>query len=70
VGKIEITEETLIGDVIRKVPGGDEVIKKHFGTGCFTCPGMNMESISFGAMMHGVEAADVLRDLQALASPN
>ena len=70
MASIEITEETLIGDVIREVPGGDEVIKKHFGTGCFTCPGMNMESISFGAMMHGVEADAVLRDLRALASQN
>ena len=67
---IEITDETLIGDVVRDVPGGDEIIKKYFGTGCFTCPGMNMESISFGAMMHGVEPEPILRDLRALTSSN
>jgi hypothetical protein len=65
---IEITYETLIGDVVRDVPGGEEVIKKYFGTGCFTCPGMNMESISFGAMIHGLEPDPILKDLRELTS--
>jgi hypothetical protein len=64
---MEITQETLIGDVIRDLPGGEEVIKKYFGNGCFTCPGMNMESISFGAMMHGQESESILRELRELA---
>jgi hypothetical protein len=63
---MEITQDTLIGDVIRDLPGGEEVIKKYFGNGCFTCPGMNMESISFGAMMHGLESESILRELREL----
>ena len=65
---MEISLDTLIGDVIRDVPGGDAVIRKYFGNGCFTCPGMNMESISFGAMMHGVEPEPILRDLRELVA--
>lgn len=65
---MEITQDTLIGDVVRDLPGGEEVIKKYFGNGCFTCPGMNMESISFGAMMHGLESEAILRDLRELAA--
>ena len=63
---MEIGPDTLIGDIIRDLPGGEDVIKKYFGNGCFTCPGMNMESVSFGAMMHGVEPEPVLRDLREL----
>lgn len=64
----EITHDTLIGYVIRDVPGGEDVIRKYFGNGCFTCPGMNLESIAFGAMMHGLELEPILRDLRALAN--
>lgn len=64
----EITHETLIGDVIRNVPGGEDIIKKYFGNGCFTCPGMNMESISFGAMMHGLEPDPIVRELRELTT--
>ena len=63
---MEITQETLIGDVVRDLPGGKDVIKKYFGNGCFTCPGMNMETISFGAMMHGLEPEPIVRELRGL----
>ncbi|MHB1361159.1 MAG: DUF1858 domain-containing protein [Thermoleophilia bacterium] len=62
----EIDGETIIGDVVERLPGGAEVIEKYFGNGCFTCPGIRMESISFGATMHGVNAEDVVADLRAL----
>ena len=62
----EIDGETIIGDVVERLPGGAEVIEKYFGNGCFTCPGIRMESINFGATMHGVSAEDVVADLRAL----
>lgn len=65
---LEITHDTLIGDVVRNVPGGEDIIKKYFGNGCFTCPGMNMESISFGAMMHGLEPDPIVRELRELTT--
>jgi hypothetical protein len=63
---MQVSQESLIGDVIRNVHGGEEVIKKYFGNGCFTCPGMNMESIAFGAMMHGMEPEPIVRELREL----
>lgn len=68
MSQLEITHETLIGDVIRTLPGGEAVIKKYFGNGCFTCPGMNMESIGFGAMMHGLEPEAIIRELRELVA--
>lgn len=55
-----------IAQVIGMHPGAEQVIKKYFGTGCFTCPGMKMESISFGAMMHNLNADTIIKELNDL----
>lgn len=65
--KIDVTKDSVIGDVIRNVPGAEAVIRKYFGTGCFTCPGINMESISFGAAMHNVDPENILTEINGLA---
>ena len=44
--KKKVTKDSIIGDVIKTVPGARAIIQKYFGNGCFTCPGINMESIS------------------------
>ena len=41
--KIEVTKDSIIGDLIKSVPGADKVIEKYFGNGCFTCLGINVE---------------------------
>ena len=66
VTKKKFTKDSLIGDVINSNPAAMRVIEKYFGNGCFTCPGVKMESISFGAMMHNVnpeKIVDVLNEL-------
>lgn len=62
----KITKDTVIGDVLKQNPEAVKVIQKYFGTGCFTCPGMNMESISFGAMMHNIDPEVIVKELNAL----
>jgi len=46
--KVKITKDTVIGDVIKINPKAEKVIEKYFGQGCFSCPGMKMESIASG----------------------
>ena len=65
--KIDVTKDSVIGDLIKDVPGAEEVIRKYFGTGCFTCPGINVESIAFGATMHNVDPESVVADIRKLA---
>lgn len=65
--KIDITKDSVIGDLIKDVPGAEDVIKKYFGTGCFTCPGINVESIAFGSTMHNVDPESVVADIKKLA---
>ncbi len=64
--KKKVTKDSLIGDVIRMSPQAKEVIQKYFGNGCFTCAGINVESISFGAMMHNLDSNKIVEELNAL----
>ena len=64
--KVEVTKDSLIGDVIKTVPGADKVIEKFFGNGCFTCPGINVESIAFGATMHNTDPEKVVEEIKQL----
>jgi hybrid cluster-associated redox disulfide protein len=65
-GNKEYTKDTIIGDVIKDNPKATKVIEKYFGQGCFTCPGINMESISFGAMMHNIDPDTIVKELNEL----
>lgn len=55
-----------IGKVISMHPQAEKIIEKYFGKGCFTCPGMKMESISFGAMMHNMDPEVIVKELNTL----
>jgi len=68
VTSAEVTRDSVIGDVIKAVPGAKEVIQKYFGTGCFTCPGINMESIAFGAAMHNMDPEKIVEEIKGLDS--
>ena len=47
-------------------PGAEKIIEKYFSGECFTCPGIQMESIAFGAMRHGVDPRVIVRELNDL----
>lgn len=66
--KISISGDSIIGEVVERVPGAVAVIEKYFGNGCLECPGVDEETINFGSIMHGVSAQAVVGDLKALAS--
>lgn len=63
---ISISGDTVIGDIVDHIPGAMAVIEKYFGNGCFTCPGIRMETINFGSTMHGVNAETVVADIKSL----
>jgi hybrid cluster-associated redox disulfide protein len=62
----KFTKDTVIGDVLKENPKAIKVIEKYFGSGCFTCPGMKMESISFGALMHNIDPEVIVKELNEL----
>lgn len=64
--KKKVTKDSIIGEVLRTVPGAKAVIEKYFGNGCFTCPGINMESIAFGSMMHNLDPNKIVDEINVL----
>lgn len=64
--KKKITKDSVIGDVIKENPAAMKVIEKYFSGGCFTCPGIKMETIAFGAMMHNIDPNKVVAEINAL----
>ena len=62
----KFNKDMVIGDVLKGNPGAIKVIEKYFGTGCFTCPGMKMESISLGALIHNIDPEVVVAELNEL----
>lgn len=60
--KKKVTRDTVIGEIISD-PDAKKVIEKYFGNGCFTCPGIKVESISFGAMMHNVDPEKIVKEI-------
>ncbi|MBI5238472.1 MAG: DUF1858 domain-containing protein [Deltaproteobacteria bacterium] len=62
-----ITKDMLIGDVIRQYPSTEDVFRRLFGKGCFTCPGSNNEDIEFGSAMHNIDVERALKELNMAA---
>lgn len=63
----KITKNMSIGEVLQKYPATEKVFMKHFGSGCFTCPGAKAEDIAFGSMMHGKDPDEIVRELNEAA---
>jgi hybrid cluster-associated redox disulfide protein len=63
--KRRIDKEMNIGEVLEKYPEARKIFQKHFGKGCFNCPGSRLESIQFGALMHNKDLNAILEDLNS-----
>jgi len=66
----KITKDTVIGEILQLCPEAEPVIAKYFGTACFTCPGVKMETIEFGSMMHNLDAQPIIDELNAILEKN
>jgi hypothetical protein len=60
-----LTPDSLIGQVVAESPAMEEVFRRRFGEGCFTCPGFSTETLSQAALMHGVEVGELIAELEA-----
>ena len=66
MAKKKFSKDMVIRDILDKNPNAIKVIEKYFGQGCFTCPGMKMESISFGSLMHNIDPDLIIKELNKL----
>ncbi len=65
-----VTGDSLIGDVINRSPEAKRIVEKYFGNGCFTCPGIKVETLAFGAMMHNVDPARLINEINGAEVKN
>lgn len=64
--EFKATPKTNIEELLDEVPQAAKVIEKYFGTGCFDCPGIKMENLEFGAMMHGADVKEMVEEINNL----
>ena len=69
-GDALVGKESIIGDVLRTYPRTEEVFRRFYGEGCFSCPGQAYESIAQSALMHNVNEQEILNELNRMASQN
>lgn len=59
MGKVEVTKETLIGDLLR-IDAGIAPVLLDIGMHCLGCPSSQMESIGEAAMVHGIDPDELV----------
>lgn len=55
--------EMLVGSLIKTYPEVKAVFEKHYGEGCFSCPGQTFETVVQTARMHNVDTNLILGDI-------
>ncbi len=62
-----ITREMTISEVVQKYPQTVEVFLRH-GLMCFGCAIARYENVEQGAMAHGINVEELMKDLNAAVS--
>ncbi|MBI3585279.1 MAG: DUF1858 domain-containing protein [Nitrospinae bacterium] len=57
------SKEIMIGDLIGVYPETKKIFEKHYGAGCFSCPGQATETVAQTAMMHNISADSIVKEI-------
>jgi uncharacterized protein DUF1858 len=58
--------DTLVGSLIKVYPATKPVFEKHYGEGCFSCPGQAFEQVQETAHMHNVDPDLILKEINTV----
>lgn len=64
---MEIIKDMTIGEVVQKFPNTVHIFQR-FGMTCLGCPATQFESLEQGAMVHGIDLDQLIKDLNAAIS--
>jgi cytochrome c oxidase cbb3-type subunit 1 len=56
-------KDILIGDLISSYPETKKIFERHYGAGCFSCPGHATESVAQTALMHNISPDLILKEI-------
>ena len=63
--------DTLVGSLLKIYPVTKPIFEKHYGEGCFSCPGQAFEQVQETAHMHNVDPDLILKEInEVLAVEN
>lgn len=65
----QVTKDTMIGDLLR-IDAGVAPILLGIGMHCLGCPSSQMETIEEAAMVHGIDADELVGKINAFLSGN
>lgn len=63
----KITEDMLMGDIVQQYPLSTEILTK-YGFHCVGCMISPFESLSAGAVVHGIPLEPLLKELNEMAT--
>ena len=58
--------DTMVGSLIKVYPATKSVFEKHYGEGCFSCPGQTFESVEETALMHNIDSKIILDEINSV----
>lgn len=62
---MKITKDTLISDILKSFPKSLEVFEK-YNMACFSCMGVQKETLEKGSLMHGLDVNELIKELEVL----
>ena len=66
---MQVTKESIIGDVLDKDPGTAQFFFE-IGMHCLGCPSARGESIEAACMVHGTDADELIKKINAFLAAN
>lgn len=63
---MKITKDSLISEILKAVPKSIELFET-YNMGCFSCMGVQKETLEKGCLMHGLDVNEVIAELDKLA---
>ncbi len=64
-----ITKDTTIGDILRIKPAAVPLLME-IGMHCLGCPASQGETVEEAAMVHGIDADDLVNQMNAIKDEN
>ena len=64
-----ITKDTTIGDILRVKPSAVPLLME-IGMHCIGCPASQAETVEEAAMVHGIDANDLVNQMNAIPDEN
>lgn len=56
----------MVGSLIKAYPETKAVFEKHYGEGCFSCPGQTFETVEQTAQMHNIDPDMIIKEINSV----